>query len=208
MPKLDNIRTEDLDAAQLRTLLNVIDRHTSLRTSSCMAAYAMKLVLLTGLRRCEMFRLRWDDISWHRRNITLRQTKSGRTQVVPLSSYAEGLLEKIRGLGNESEFVFPGRSGGQLTTMVWPLNKIKAEAELPANFRPLHGLRHLFGTNLGNAGVDRDIIARLMTHALDRNVTSRYVHYREETLRQAAELAGRLLEEAAQSNVVQMMEKG
>ena len=55
----------------------------------------------------------------------------------------------------------------------------------------------MFGANLGNASVDRDIIARLMTHARDRSVTSRYVHYREETLREAAELAGRLVDEAA-----------
>ena len=62
------------------------------------------------------------------------------------------------------------------------VRSIKSDAELPDDFRPLHGLRHLFGTNLGNAGVDRDIIARLMTHARDRSVTSRYVHYREKNL--------------------------
>ncbi|MHB1403875.1 MAG: tyrosine-type recombinase/integrase [Thermoleophilia bacterium] len=204
MPRLDNVKTEDLDPVQLRKLLEVIDHHTTLKTPSCMAAYAMHLVLLTGLRRGELFRLKWDDINWHRWNITLHETKGGRTQTIPLSSYAERLLKEIREIGNESEFVFPGRGGGQLTTMVRPVNKIKAEASLPPDFRPLHGLRHLFGTNLGNAGVDRDIIARLMTHARDRSVTSRYVHYREETLREAAELAGRLVEEVQAEKVVQL----
>lgn len=208
MPRLDNAKTEDLTPEQLRKLLEVIDSHTALKTASCTAAYAMRLVLLTGLRRGELFRLKWDDINWHRRNITLHQTKGGRTQTIPLSSYAERLLKEIRDIGNESEFVFPGRGGGQLTTFVRQANRIKTEAGLPADFRPLHGLRHLFGTNLGNAGVDRDIIARLMTHALDRSVTSRYVHYRDETLREAAELAGRLVAEAATDNVVQLKEKG
>ena len=208
MPRLDNAKTEDLTPGQLKRLLDVIDRHTTLKTPSCMAAYAMRLVLLTGLRRGELFRLKWDDINWHRRNLTLHETKGGRTQTIPLSSYAERLLNEIRDIGKESEFVFPGKSSGQLTTFVRPVNTIKKEAGLPDDFRPLHGLRHLFGTNLGNAGVDRDIIARLMTHALDRSVTSRYVHYREETLREAAELAGRLVREAAESkNVVQLGEK-
>lgn len=203
MPRVDNVRTEDLTPGQLKRLLEVIHHHTSEETPSQMAAYAMHLVLLTGVRRGELFKLKWADLNFHRRNITLQKPKGGRTQTIPMSTYAERLFQEIREVGDKSEFVFPGLAGGQRKNML-SANTVKAEAGLPEDFRPLHGLRHLFGTNLGNAGVDRDIIARLMTHARDRSVTSRYVHYREETLREAAELAGRLVEEAAASKIVNL----
>ena len=199
MPKLDNVTTEDLTPEQMKKLLEVIDRNIKYQTPSRSAAHAMRLVLLTGLRRGELFRLKWENINWRKRNITLQQTKSGRTQVIPMSSHTELLLREIQDReGGRSELVFPGLRGGQRKSMK-SANTIKAEAELPPDFRPLHGLRHVFGTNLANRGVDRDIIARLMTHARDRSVTSRYVHYREDTLRQAAELAGELIEQAARS---------
>ncbi|MBE0430160.1 MAG: tyrosine-type recombinase/integrase [Thermoleophilia bacterium] len=208
MPRLDNATTEDLNPGQLKRLLVVLDNHTGNKTPSYMAAYAMKLVLLTGMRRGEIFRLKWDDINWHRRNITLRQTKGGRMQTIPMSSFTESLLREIEEIPRgRSDYIFPGQAGGQRSCMK-SAQTIKAEAGLPDNFRQMHGLRHLFGTNLGNAGVDRDIIARLMTHARDRSVTSRYVHYREETLREAAELAGKIVEGAAGDTVLHLEGKG
>lgn len=200
LPRVNNVKTEDLTPEELARLLEVIDRHIKQQTSYLTGCRMMKLVLLTGMRRGEMFKLKWDDINWHRINITLEDPKSGMDQTIPMNSYTVRLLKTIEEEKSGSKYVFPGKSGGQLTDVKRQVNRIKAEAELPADFRPIQGLRHVFGTNLGNAGVDRDIIGRLMTHATDRSVTSRYVHYREETLRQAAELAGQLIEDATGEN--------
>lgn len=205
MPRFDNTKTEDLTPEQLKRLLEVISYYTKNRTPYNMAAYAMKLVLLTGLRAGELFRLKWEDIQWHRQNIKLYETKSGRPETIPMSSYTERLLKEIKESGDTGDvYIFPGKGGKMRTSMRTSANKIKAEAGLPADFRALHGLRHQFGTNLGNSGVDQDIIARLMTHSRGDRVTSRYVHYREETLRQAAELAGRLVERAKATSLTEL----
>lgn len=73
------------------------------------------------------------------------------------------------------------------------VNGIKAEAGLPADFRPLHGLRHVFASGLVSAGVEFEIVQRLLTHK-GKTVTHRYAHIRDDALRAAAEVAGRLVE--------------
>ena len=153
-----------------------------------------------------MFRLKWDDIDWHRGNITLREAKSGRDEIIPLSSYTRNLFKTIRDAEKSgSPFVFPGRGGGQLTTVVRQVNQIKAEANLPPDFRPLHGLRHVFASMLVSNGVSLDVVSRLLTHK-GRSVTHRYSHIRDDVLMEAAELAGRLVEQAVGNKVVYFKE--
>lgn len=202
LPRVNNQKTEDLTPEQMAKLLKVIDGHiknqTPYRVGSCM----MKLALYTGMRRSEMFRLKWDDIDWHRKNITLREAKSGRDEVIPLSSYAGNLLKVVQDVKeSDSEFVFPGAGGSQRSSIQGQTGKLKVQAELPADFRPLHGNRHVFASMLVSNGVSLDVVSRLLTHK-GQTVTHRYAHIRDDTLMAAAELAGRIVEEAATGNNV------
>ncbi|MHB8769337.1 MAG: tyrosine-type recombinase/integrase [Thermoleophilia bacterium] len=201
LPRVNNQKTEDLNPEQMAKLLEVINSHieyrTPYRTGSCM----MKLALLTGMRRGEMFKLQWDDIDWHRKNIRLRDAKSGRDEIIPLSSHSSKLLKGIQETNDsEGPFVFPGKTG-QLTDIKRQVNHIKAEAGLPADFRPLHGLRHVFASMLVSHGVSLDVVSRLLAHK-GRSVTHRYSHIRDDVLMETAELAGRLLEEAARDHAI------
>lgn len=194
LPRVSNQITEDLSPEEMARLLEVIDHHLEYQTPHRTGAYMIRLALLTGMRRSEMFRLCWDDIDWHRKNITLRDAKSGRDEIIPLSSYAAKLFGSIReDEKSDSPYVFPGRSGGQLTNIKKQVNPIKEMAQLPADFRPLHGCRHVFASGLVSQGVSLDIVARLLTHK-GRTVTSRYAHFRDDALMEAAELAGKLME--------------
>lgn len=200
LPRVSNEKTEDLTPEQLMMLLAVIDDHIKNRTSQRTGAYMMKLALLTGMRRGEMFKLKWDAIDWHRKNITLKDAKSGRDEIIPMSSYAERLLAEVRDHKIKSPFVFPGKNGAQLVDIKKQVNQIKKEAELPADFRALHGLRHVFASQLVSHGVSLDIVSKLLTHK-GRSVTNRYAHIRDDVLKEAAELAGKLLEELVPANV-------
>lgn len=196
LPRVNNHKTEDLAPEQLSRLVQAIDEQITYRMPFRQGAYMMRLALYTGMRRGEMFKLEWDDIDRHRKNIRLRNTKSGRDEIIPMSSYTAKLLDSILREGNKSPFVFPGRDGKQWTTIVRHVNQIKRLAELPADFRALHGLRHVFASGLISHGVPFDIVSRLLCHK-GRHVTHRYAHLRDDALREAAELAGRLVEEAA-----------
>lgn len=190
MPKVDNIKTEDLTPKQLQDLLKAIqeDPHPY-------AGPMMKIALFTGMRRGEMFRLKWSDIEEERRFINIRNPKGGEDQKIPLNDETLDLLKTINKV-EDSPYVFPGRNGRQRTSIRHQINRIKKTAGLPKDFRPLHGLRHVYATMLASSGkVDMYTLQKLLTHK-DPKMTQRYAHLRDETLKKASNLAGELISNA------------
>jgi len=187
--KVNNIRTEDLSPEQLEGLLEAINGDHDL-----LAPNLMRLALFTGMRRGEMFKLRWDDIDFDRGFIHIRHDpKGGKDQTIPLNQAARGVLESHP--RDDSPYVFPGR-GGKQRTDISAVNRIKAKAGLPKDFRPLHGLRHTYASMLASSGqVDLFVLQKLLTHKSPA-MTMRYAHLRDETLRRASDLAGDLIGQA------------
>ncbi len=87
MPKVNNLKTEDLSPKQLQNLIEAIEIDSNIQ-----AANIMKMALFTGMRRGEMFRLRWDDIDFERGFILLRGPKGGVDQKIPLNDAAGSAL--------------------------------------------------------------------------------------------------------------------
>ena len=189
MPKVNNQKTEDLSPTQLKSLLLVLDESKDIQ-----AANLMKLALYTGLRRSELFRLKWNHIDFEKGFIKVYEPKGGKNQIIPLNSNARTILGKHP--HSESDYVFPGRFGEQRDNITKAVNKIKKDAGLPADFRPLHGLRHVFASMLASSGqVDMYTLQKLLTHKSPL-MTQRYAHLRDETLKQASNLMGELVEQA------------
>jgi integrase len=70
------------------------------------------------------------------------------------------------------------------------------KAGLPKDFRPLHGLRHVYASMLASSGkVDMYTLQRLLTHKSPL-MTQRYAHLRDEALKKAANLAGEMIQDA------------
>jgi integrase len=61
MPKVNNEKTEDLSPDELRKLLEVLDNEPNTQVANL-----MKMALLTGMRRGELYRLKWSDIDFER----------------------------------------------------------------------------------------------------------------------------------------------
>jgi integrase len=185
MPEVDNEKTEDLDPDEFQRLLDAIEADISTQ-----AGNFMKMVLFTGMRRGELFRLRWDDVDFHKNFITIRDPKGKKDQKIPLSSTAYNLLMTHERPYTGSPFVFPGRNGNQRTDIKLQINRIKKRAGLPKDFRPLHGLRHVFASMLASSGkVDMYHLQKLLTHK-SSSMTQRYAHLRDESLKKAAEVSG------------------
>jgi len=189
-PQVNNLKTEDLNPEQLKKLLEAIEADDNIHAKNI-----MKLALFTGMRRGEMFKLKWDDIDFDRGFIHIRAPKGGSDQKIPLNDAARELLEAHP--REKSEFVFPGRNGRLRVTINQEVNRIKDRAGLPKDFRPLHGLRHTYASMLASSGqVDMYTLQKLLTHKSPL-MTQRYAHLRDEALRKASDLAGSIIGEAA-----------
>ncbi len=189
-PTVNNKVTEDLTDQQLRRLLEAIEADSNIQIKNL-----MKMALFTGMRAGELFNLKWEDIDFDRFFIRINDPKSGIDQHIPLNKDARQVLESHP--REDSAYVFPGQGGNKRTTARVGVNRIKARARLPKNFRPLHGLRHVYASTLASSGkVGMYTLQRLLTHK-DPRMTQRYAHLRDEALKDASNLAGVLIANAA-----------
>jgi integrase len=194
MPGVNNVKTEDLTPEQLASLLEAIEQDPNVH-----AANFMKMVLYTGMRRGELFKLHWHDVDFDRGFIHIRNPKGGQDQSIPLNATARQLL--LDHPRTDSPFVFPGRGGRQRVDINKQVNRIKQQAGLPHDFRALHGLRHVYASMLASSGqVDLYTLQKLLTHKSPA-MTQRYAHLRDEALRRASDLAGEILSGIANGSV-------
>jgi len=189
--KVDNQKTEDLNPEQLKRLLTAIDNSEDIE-----AANIMRLALYTGMRRGEMFKLKWNDIDFQRGFIAIRNPKGGVSQKIPLNDQARKVLDNHP---RTAENVFVRPDGEPFTDIRRRVNPIKQAAGIPNDFRALHGLRHSFASMLASSGkVDLYTIQKLLTHK-SPVMTQRYAHLRDEALKNASTLAGNIIEDAAKN---------
>jgi len=184
-PRLNNQVTEFLNDDELGRLLDAL-RNWPNRMSAGFVLFCLH----TGLRRGELFRLTWGDISFNQCTVTLRSPKGKIDQTLPLSGKA---IEVLKTLPREFDtpWVFYGKGGGKRTDFKGPWLKIKKAAGLPDGFR-LHGLRHHFASSLVSAGVDLYTVQKLLCHK-DSSMTQRYAHLSDKALRDAVNLSDTLL---------------
>ena len=190
--KVDNCTTEDLTPDQLRSLLKAIAESTDIE-----AANIMRMALFTGMRRGELFKLQWTDIDFDRGFITIRHDpKGGISQKIPLNDQARDVLKNHP---QTADHVFTRGDGKPFTDIRRRVNPIKEAAGIGADFRTLHGLRHAFASMLASSGeVDMYVLQKLLTHKSPL-MTQRYAHLRDETLRKASTLAGKIIEQAGKA---------
>jgi integrase len=189
---VDNQKTEDLNPEQLKKLLEEIGKSQDIE-----AAAIMKLALFTGMRRGEMFKLKWNDIDFQRGFIAIKNPKGGVSQKIPLNEQARQVLENHP---RTAENVFVRPDGEPFTDIRRRVNPIKEAAGIPDDFRALHGLRHTYASMLASSGkVDLYTLQKLLTHK-SPIMTQRYAHLRDDALRNASTLAGDIIEQAIGNN--------
>jgi integrase len=195
MPKLNNTKTEMLTEEERKRFI-VAAKGAANRK----AGLLMLMAYYTGMRRSELFRLKWWHIDQENGFINIvgenqEGAKSNRDERIPLNQPVRDLLREIR--DNGSEYVFPGKDGlSRLTDINKQVNAIKKEAGLPKDFRPLHGLRHTFASVAVSNGVPLSHVQKLLTHK-DPTLTQRYAHLEDQALKNAASMVGNFLNAAA-----------
>lgn len=145
------------------------------------------LALNTGLRRGELFGLRWSGVDLDGRRVVVHGegTKTGQTRIVPINSEAVAVLSAWRPAEvSSAALVFPGRKGEPLTDIKTAWLKLMKRAEIDG-FR-FHDLRHTFASKLVMASVDLNTVRDLLGHS-DLKMTLRYAHLAPEVKASAVE---------------------
>lgn len=160
------------------------------------AADAVRLVALTGMRVGEAAGLRWCDVDLGQALVRLPDSKTG-PRDVELAPPAIELLRMQRSRGRSS-WVFPRRRGDGPLNRRQVLHALQAACErahVPATV--VHALRHHFAT----VGVQLDLPTTPMSLALGHSTewqTTEYQHARRDDVRRAvAKVAGHVAAQLA-----------
>lgn len=147
------------------------------------------VALNTGCRRGELFNLKWTDIDFVGRILTVvgATAKSGKTRHIPLNDEAFEVLQKWYEQRKKSELVFPSPDGGRMDNISTSWKRLMKDAKIQ-NFR-FHDCRHDFASKLVMAGVDLNTVRELLGHS-DIKMTLRYAHLAPEKLAAAVAKLG------------------
>jgi integrase len=143
--------------------------------------------LNTGMRRGELFDLKWSAVNFHTKTITAAgaTTKTSDTRHIPMNKETVRVLEEWKKLAGKSRYVFPSQGGGRLEDVKSAWLKLLERANIE-RFR-WHDMRHDFASRLVMAGVPLNTVRDLLGHA-DIKMTLRYAHLAPGTKAAAVEL--------------------
>ncbi|WP_223543711.1 tyrosine-type recombinase/integrase [Pseudomonas sp. BF-B-28] len=143
--------------------------------------------LNTGMRRGELFDLKWSAVNFQTKTITAAgaTTKTNNTRHIPMNKETIGVLEDWKKQVGKSQYVFPGQEGGRLEDVKGAWLKLLERAKIEG-FR-WHDMRHDFASRLVMAGVPLNTVRDLLGHA-DIKMTLRYAHLAPGTKAAAVEL--------------------
>jgi integrase len=133
---------------------------------------AVLLALATGARKGTIFRMAWSEIDFDHELWTITAPKGRRgtgSHVLPLAPLAVAVL-KAR--PRESDWVFPGRSGRNLTTLKNPWRRFLKRAQIDG--LTFHDLRRTLATTEGNVGATAEVIQKTLGHVGDSAATRIY----------------------------------
>lgn len=164
---------EPLSPDQVRTFFDEVTRYRDLAI--------VHLMLLCGLRTCEVMRLEMSDVSFRDRKLLIRG-KGGRERVIPLPQALEPALRQYiafeRPNRSSHAFLFVvlqgPRRGFPLTAAgLRSLFRHRRQLALLACANA-HRFRHTFGTDMARAGVRLPVLQKMMGHA-DAKTTLQYI---------------------------------
>ena len=175
--------TRFLSQEELARVHAVLDAHRG-RGSGQQQAAIIRLLLLTGCRKGEMVRLRWDEVDGG--VLRLADSKTG-PRTVFLSAAARELIS--RQPRTDSPYVFPSLKDASRPRSselsLW--RKVQREAEID-DVR-LHDLRHTFASYAVMQRVPLPVLSQLLGHSRDR-MAMRYAHIGDREAEAAAERIG------------------
>lgn len=147
------------------------------------------LDLNTGMRKNEIFSLKWNDVDFAVNYIYVKETKSNIMRKIPMNSVVKYTL---KGIERESDFVFTSpKTGKQFTGTLHSFYTAREKARIP-DVR-FHDLRHTAATLMVMGGVDLVTVSQILGHS-DIKMTMSYAHPTPENKRLVVDVLGSVFE--------------
>jgi integrase len=144
---------------------------------------AVNLLALTGCRKSEILRLRWNEVDLRNGLLRIEHSKAG-PRVVPLGDHAILFLENLQKNSDDSLWVFPSRRGaGPIVGIQKIWDRVCDRADLPRV--RLHDLRHSFASQAVNSGASLYLTGAILGHR-QASTTQRYAHLQSTPVRLVA----------------------
>lgn len=168
-PSAEREHFKTLKPEQLPYLLKVMAR----AKISVITRFMFELQLHTAVRPVEAATARWEEFNLEEKLwiIPANKMKKNREHIIPLSPQVIDLLELLRPISGDKDYLFPGvkhpSSHANRETVNTAMKRNGLQGQIVS-----HGLRALFSTTCHEQDFDSDIIETSLAH-LDKNVTRR-----------------------------------
>ena len=127
---------------------------------------ALWLFLLTGARKSELLKAKWEHVDVERRELRIALPKQGKPHIYPLSSRAMEVLEQLPKFVGNPHIIVGDKEGQHLVNIDKPWNRVRKRAGL-LDVR-LHDLRRSVGSWLAISGHSLLEIGKVLGHSSPR----------------------------------------
>ncbi|PHS05880.1 MAG: integrase [Blastopirellula sp.] len=154
----------------------------------------LRLLALTGARKSEIVKLRWDEVDAGTGCLRLRDSKTG-AKIIPLGQAALNLIADQPKI-DESIWVFPsmqtqGKTPFAGIEKIW--RKVRKKWEMPTI--RIHDLRHSFASIGVANGTSLPVIGAILGHR-EVSTTQRYAHLADNPVRAATDVIAAQIDNA------------
>lgn len=144
----------------------------------------IEILLYTGMRRGELFKIEWRDVDLDEGYINIRReiTKTGKARIVPMLSNVREIFGELHDEAGEvrhGENIFSG-TRGELAKLTTTFRKVCDG--LGFNDLTVHSLRHTYATRADECKVGAFAQKALLGHS-KLQMTDKYTHISKETLK-------------------------
>jgi integrase len=162
-----------LNTSELPTFFEALSGYSG----SMLVVLAARLLIITGLRTGELRGAMWQEIDadaavWE---IPAERMKMRRPHIVPLSSQAQAIIERIREMTGRYSYMFPGRNDPRKTMSEASINQVFKRIGYAGKVTG-HGFRHTMSTILHEQGYNTAWIETQLAHVDKNSIRGTYNH--------------------------------
>jgi len=139
---------------------------------------ALKIAPYVFLRPIELSGLEWSEVDFEDKLIRIhaKRMKMKKTHLVPLCDQVISILERVKQIKTNSDFVFPSLRTNKRHIAPESLRAGLRRMGLTNEEMTTHGFRHMASTRLYELGYNGDAIERQLAHGERNRVKAIYNH--------------------------------